>query len=814
MACHKRIILILSFILGFYFSFSQAIPKKLAAKRTTASIKIDGNIDEEAWKDAPVATDFVELRPKSGAKEQNKTIVKILYDNNFIYVGGYCYESSQDSIAHELAGRDQVGNSDFIGIIFDTYHDRLNAVGFYVTTTGEQYDAKYSGSNGNEDPSWNAVWESEAKIHKDGWSFEMKIPYSALRFTSKDNQTWGLNITRRRQKTSQQFFWNEVSPNVNGFISQEGDWTGIGKIQSPIRLSFSPYFSVYANNYPYNTPGLKNTTASVNGGMDIKYGISQSFTLDMTLIPDFGQVQSDNIVFNRTPFEVKYAENRPFFTEGTELFNKGNLFYTRRVGGVPLNAYNISLNANEQVINNPLEARLINATKFSGRTAGGLGIGVFNAVTQKMFAEVQDTVTGIKRQVETSPLTNYNVFVLDQTLKNNSSVSFINTNVSRGGGNYNADVMAGLFDLNNKKNTYNFNGKFSLSTLYAPHASNVEGYSHDIGFGKPGGRFNFFLEETLLDDKYNYNDLGLMFHNNYLDHYIYLGYKWLKPKSWYNNLYYNFNFTYSRRYNPSSYQDTYLNMNVNGQLKNLSNVGIMVGYNAPGNDFYEPHQEGYLYKTPSIYFAQGWYNSLQAKAFSYSVTTTITKKDIDQNIQPELMLSGNYRFNDKFALGFSTDYTVANHDIGFAAIDPNNNDVVFSLRKLYTIGNILSGKYNFNKYQGITLKIRHYWSETVIQNLYTLQPSGSLVDNHTYTGDANQNFNVFNIDMVYTWQFAPGSFVNLVWKNSATGFNEIVDKNYFRNFNETLSSPQNNNVSLKILYYLDYIKLRRNKKTV
>lgn len=152
MAFHKRIILILSFIISYYFSFSQGIPKRLAAKRTTASIKIDGNIDEEAWKDAPIATDFIEFRPKSGAKELNKTVVKILYDNNFIYVGGYCYESNPDSIAHELAGRDQVGNSDFVGVIFDTYHDRINAVGFYVTTTGEQYDAKYS-NNGNEDAS-------------------------------------------------------------------------------------------------------------------------------------------------------------------------------------------------------------------------------------------------------------------------------------------------------------------------------------------------------------------------------------------------------------------------------------------------------------------------------------------------------------------------------------------------------------------------------------------------------------------------------------------------------------------------------------
>ncbi len=165
-------------------------------------------------------------------------------------------------------------------------------------------------------------------------------------------------------------------------MNQEGDLTGIEKVTPPVRLSFYPYLShSYVNHYPYNTPGIKNTAISVDGGMDVKYGINESFTLDMTLVPDFGQVQSDNQILNLTPFEVKYKENRPFFTEGTELFNKGNLFYSRRVGGQPINysaAYD-DLKPGETVVKNPTETRLYNATKLSGRLASGLGIGVFNA---------------------------------------------------------------------------------------------------------------------------------------------------------------------------------------------------------------------------------------------------------------------------------------------------------------------------------------------------------------------------------------------------------------------------------------------------
>jgi hypothetical protein len=257
----------------------------------------------------------------------------------------------------------------------------------------------------------------------------MRIPYSALRFTSSEGQTWGLNITRRRNKTGQQYMWNPVDPKVNGFINQEGLWRGIEKIDAPIRLSFSPYFSTYVNHYPYKTAGKKDVTSSVNGGMDVKYGITDAFTLDMTLIPDFGQVQSDNQVLNLSPFEVRYNENRAFFTEGTELFNKGNLFYSRRIGSRPLHYWDVygQLNTDEEVIKNPSESKLINATKISGRTKGGLGIGFFNALTKPIHATVEDNAKQ-KREIETAPLTNYNIIVFDQTLKNNSSVSFINTN--------------------------------------------------------------------------------------------------------------------------------------------------------------------------------------------------------------------------------------------------------------------------------------------------------------------------------------------------------------------------------------------------
>ncbi|HET6721367.1 MAG TPA: DUF5916 domain-containing protein, partial [Chitinophagaceae bacterium] len=462
--------------------------QQMAATRTSLPIKIDGEITDEAWKTASKATNFIEQRPTFGSPENEKTKTEfyLLYDDNAIYIGGFCHEQSRDSIATELVGRDNIGVNDFIGVVFDAYQDKINGLGFFVTPLGEQFDIKYS--LGNEDGDWSTVYKTGTKITSAGWTFEMMIPYSALRFSKAQVQNWGMNIIRRRAKSGKQYSWNPINPQQFGFMNQAGTLTNIQDIKSPIRLSFSPYIASYVN----KNPGEKNWNTSINGGMDVKYGLSKGFTLDMTLIPDFGQVQSDNQVLNLTPFEIKFSENRPFFTEGTELFNKGNFFYSRRIGGRPLHhsaPYNIP---NATVIKNPGETKLLNATKISGRTSKGLGIGFFNAIAKAQHAIIEDD-TKTQFEFQTSPLTNYNILVLDQTMKHNSSVTLVNTNVMRNGSEYDANVSAAMWDIYDKKVDWNFWGKFAHSRiigLEAPGKTN-SGNHYTLNFGKFKGRFNF-----------------------------------------------------------------------------------------------------------------------------------------------------------------------------------------------------------------------------------------------------------------------------------------------------------------------------------
>jgi hypothetical protein len=804
-------------LLAFLFFFvaichgQDTTRKSITIKRLQGSLKIDGNIDEPQWREGALLKGFFEFRPDPTTmeSEENKTEAWILYDNTSIYIGGICHEKNPKNVMRELAGRDNIGASDYVGVIFDTYHDRINGVGFFVTSTGEQYDARYGQSFG-EDASWNAVYESEAKITDSGWTFEMKIPYSALRFNKKPSQLWGFNLVRQRQKYAEGFMWNKFDPKIDGLVNQFGDLIIPDQLTPPVRLSFSPYFSTYVNHYPYNLPGVKNTSSSINGGMDVKYGINESFTLDMILIPDFGQVQSDKQVLNLTPFEVKYDENRSFFTEGTELFNKGDLFYSRRVGGTPLHYSEVadSLRPNEVILKNPTESKLINATKISGRTKGGLGIGYFNSITKAMFAEIEDENHNV-RKMETQPLSNYNIVVLDQNLKNNSSVTLINTNVLRSGHDYDANVTGFLFNLYNKTNMYNLYGRGYMSKLFNINNTNETGYSYKAGFAKVSGNFNFEVAQNVTDDKYNPNDLGILLNNNFFDHRLYVGYKQVEPGKWYNNMYYNFNLTYSQRFTPRTYQQLQANVNMNGQLKNLWYAGFFITYYAKGNDFYEPRVKGRVFKRPPATEYGIFFNTNRAKRYRMSVDN-FTHISEHYGWFYSLMIDQNYRLNDKISFGYQVSTVPYFNEMGFTE-SINNDSIIFAKRNRNTVENIVNLKYSFNNKMFITTRIRHYWSTVDNQEFYTLTHDGLLDPNHSYATNKNQNVNIFNVDMVYSWRFAPGSELSIVWKNSIYDDIEEVKKGYFNNLDQTFSAPQNNTVSLKVLYYIDYLRLKRRK---
>ncbi|HPH83928.1 MAG TPA: DUF5916 domain-containing protein [Ferruginibacter sp.] len=802
--------------------YGQVAKKQITIKKITSHIKVDGVLDDAAWAGAPVADKFVAIRPTPFMPETvgNDSEVKFLYNNEGIYVGGYFHENVKDSIASELIGRDGFGNNDFAGIIFDTYNDKLNGFEYFVTPLGEQMDAKVSPLS--EDFSWNAVWQSGSKIQADGWTFEMFIPYSAIRFGQKDVQEWGLNIVRRRQKSGQQLFWQPIDPNVNGFLTQEGFLKGLENIKPPVRLQFSPYFSTYLNHDGTASADTKMNSATINGGMDVKYGINQAFTLDMTLIPDFGQVQTDNRVLNLSPFELRFTENRSFFTEGTELFNKGNLFYSRRIGLEPTYKRNINVENDYRVLEDPSQAKIINATKISGRTQKGLGVGILNALTQSQFTTLENIVNGEKKKEENMPLTNYNIIVLDQTLKHNSSISLVNTNVWRSGNAYDANVTSALFDLNNKKNTWNVGGNISASNILNSDQKAITGYAHSLYFGKTSGRLNFTVYQDLFNDKYDKSDLGYFTNNNYLENGFWVAYRWRKPRYWYNQAQINVNFWHNRLVTPIDalnrkslmFQNMGYNVNGNAQTKKLWWFGFNININSDYNDFYEPRQplsSGRVFRNKGSIGMGLWYESNSAKKFSWTANAFTGTGGVFKRTSLDYGLTGKMRFNNKFSVDHSINISNAHNQPGWAANTGTDRDtVIFSRRDVKSVENIFSVKYNFNNKMGLTLRTRHYWSKVNPLQFYQLDKFGDLQQpTSAFTGNVNQNYNFLSMDILYTWQFAQGSFINIAYKDISDDFTRTFEKSYFKNFSNTINKPRFSSVSVKVIYFLDYFTAKK-----
>jgi hypothetical protein len=828
--------------------------RQLQATRTSTPPKLDGLLDEAAWQAAPIATNFYEYEPTPGPVEKHPTEVRVLYDDNAIYIGAIMHDVAQDSILRELSNRDNIGNSDWFGVFFDTYNDHLNGYEFIVTSGGVQVDLRQSPANG-EDGSWNAVWDSRTALRGTDWVAEIQIPYSAIRFSKATEQVWGLNFGRQRRASRQKFFWNEVKPAVSGFVNQWGELTGLRDLKPPLRLSLTPYVSTYLNHYPYNEQGKQNTTTSFNGGADVKWGINESFTLDATLVPDFGQVQSDNQVLNLSPFEVQYNENRGFFTEGTELFNKGGLFYSRRVGAQPLGFGGVedqlragyleadgSRHRGEFIVQNPGITRLLNATKVSGRTSKGLGVGIFNAISNDVYATLQDSTSGARRDVLTQPLSNYNIVVLDQSLKNNSYVSLINTNVTRAGSTYDANVTGGLFRFANKANSYALDGRVVYSNRRGKsfgseaEVSDQDGYKYYLAFNKISGKFTWGVDHGIESHTYNPNDLGLLFANNNISQSLYANYNIYKPFWKLNKLSTYASLSYSLLERPRLYQDLGFYAGGNTTItKNFLTVGFDFSLSPTTRDYFDPRRVPlgrYYVRKPANTGLSGFISSDYRKKFAYDISGGVrlfaADGDRTGRRSASLTLSPRYRVSNQLSFVYALSVERNQNQIGYAggldgslpydngfltSFGGNDGDVLMGRRHVTTFTNTATATYTFTNRMSCNIRLRHYVSNVHYRDFARLHPDGVETPEPAYQRNRDNTFNAFNIDAVYSWWFAPGSQVSIVWKNAAASFFEsnAATPLYFDNLSNTINTPHNNNVSVKVLYYLDYLALRPRK---
>lgn len=463
-------------------------------------IQLDGKLDEAIWQDVPVATDFIQRIPDDGSPATEKTEARILYTSEAIYIGAHAYDSSMDSVAATLFRRDGTGYSDWFYVTIDSYNDNRTGFSFAVNPKGVRKDILLFDDD-NEDLRWNAVWEAETSIGEDGWTIEMKIPLSQLRFSPPKNGTetvWGINFQRRIARNEEIAFWAPTPQTESGFVSRFGRLQGIRQLESPRRFEISPYVSSNLTRAPSNNtnPFYKANDLGASVGADIKYGLTSDLTLTATINPDFGQVEADPAVINLSAFETYFREQRPFFLEGNEIFQFGRTkafntfgnpitFYSRRIGRAPqgsLNRYNDYRNESiydpgsidDLYTNAPDQTTIAAAAKVSGKTQSGWSVGLLNAFTTNETSPYQIDQTGPTGDFTVEPATNYLVARTKKDINGGNSVfgGFFSAANRRVKGTYfeeflhSSAYLGGLdFEHNWDDRNWSLSGTFSASQV-------------------------------------------------------------------------------------------------------------------------------------------------------------------------------------------------------------------------------------------------------------------------------------------------------------------------------------------------------------
>ena len=363
-------------------------------------VVVDGFLNESIWSKGAPMTNFIQKDPQPGSAARNKTEVRIAIDDEYLYVGAYLFDNSPDSIARQIIKRDGWGYSDWFAMGVDSYYDRRTCFGFWFNPSGSMRDILHYNDT-ERDASWDAVWEAKTAIHDDGWSSEMKIPLSQLRYNpSRTDQVWGLNFYRRTARYGEESFWEPVLMETKGFVSQFGNLTGIRLSKQKKRIEVLPYLAGknFLEDGLNSDPYWEKNNLSGNLGVDLKIGVGSNFTLTGTIFPDFGQVEADPANLNLSAFETFFEERRPFFLEGTDIFQFGktrsfssggsNLFYSRRIGRKPRGYIN---EENTQFEDYPSQTDIISALKFSGKTKSGFSIGILDAITKEEKATYIDS---------------------------------------------------------------------------------------------------------------------------------------------------------------------------------------------------------------------------------------------------------------------------------------------------------------------------------------------------------------------------------------------------------------------------------------
>ncbi|WP_340112365.1 DUF5916 domain-containing protein [Maribellus mangrovi] len=748
-----RLAFVAVLLLCTYFVSAQEKRTYTASTSENLSINVNGKLDEPEWQNvARWDNDFIQHEPVEGDPPTRQTEFAILYDANNIYVAIRAFDDP-DSISMRMSRRDQL-EGDLVGIAFDSYFDKRTHFFFILSAAGVRSDNVASNDGNNEDYTWDPIWMAKTEITSNGWTAEMQIPLTQLRFKESEEQVWGMNVFRYIFREDELSTWQYMKRETAGFTSQFGILRGIKDIKPKNSLNVTPYAVARTERFekepdnPFLNSGKNN---AFDAGLDAKIGLTNNMTMDLTVNPDFGQVEADPSEVNLSTYETFFEEKRPFFIEGKNIlsyslsFGDGdlaanNLFYSRRIGRRPHYWPDYD---DDEYLDQPDFTRIIGAAKISGKTSDGWSFGVLESVTARETAEI-DGINGKRRQ-SVEPLTNYLVGRIQKDFnEGNTYLGGIVTAVNRSINDEYLEFLhksayTGGIDFvhkwNDKKWLLDAGLYFSrvagteeailnTQTMYSrtyqrPDAdyvhldstrTSLSGYGGKFTFGKVGGRFQAAGIFNWKSPGLEINDVGFTPEVDEAMQILWMGYRWYEPVSIFRSANINFN-----EWTVYDFGGNLVNVggNVNGhaQFKNFWSAFSSINWDGETLSHSMLRGGPSMKITGSTGFYAGLFSNPQKK-FTYGIDGGANfSKQKGYKSNKSFELEFGYRPIEALKIEISPEFSINDNKLQYVTQEDYSNDTRYILSTIYRKTFATSIRLNYNITPDLTIQ---FWGQPFV----------------------------------------------------------------------------------------------------
>ena len=822
------------------------------AVRIDEAPKIDGRLDDECWqKSGTWDGDFIQQVPNQGRAPSQETRIKILYDDNYLYVGIVCYDNEPGKI-RKVLGRRDVNNGDVAGIALDTYFDKQTAFEFNVTAAGQKVDLMHLGDYG-WDFNWDAVWDGKSSVGDSAWYAEIRIPFNQLRFAKRDEQIWGMHVWRWIDRLNEENHWKLIPIDAPAMVYIFGKLRGIKDISTKRNFELLPYSKI-----KHIPDAEKRLTPGV--GFDGKIGVTSNFTLDYTFNPDFGQVEADPSVLNLTAYEVFYDEKRPFFLEGNNIlnYNAGDdlLFYSRRIGAAP----EYPEPAPDERVVGPEQTTILNALKLTGKNHSGLSLGVINSMTMAEHATFFSENGNRKERVE--PFTNYFIGRVKQDFNNRNTflggmatsvirnikddnLKFLSDNSLTGGidfqhfwkeRKYYVDFKGFASKVSGSEQSiaklqldprHQFQRKDAKHLEYKDGMTSLEGWGGQLSGGKIGGKLRLEAELDWRSPGVELNDVGYLWQADYIKQGLSFLYWINKPKSILNSYYVSIDQKHMRSYGGEKLGDE-INGHVRFVFKNLWKLDFIGSH-----EFFNVDTRG-LRGGPALRkdgesMARAFIQTNTSRNLILGGGPTFTWNEDKIGYSENFIFVIKWLISGRFNLDSNTHFTKTtdnNQYVFQTDVDGVREYIVGKLnRKLLTTtlraeifatpelsfqyyGNPYASVGRYEDFRKVNISKSVNYNER-FSPLFIHETSGEklLQDEKNNTilnlnlSGPDFNFQEFRSNFVARWEYKTGSTLYFVWTNTRTRYQNVYEPSVFESLKGIHKVKAENAFMLKLSFW-------------